>query len=183
MKKKPLAPRAWILWVSALHQLGIPGRCPQSKHPPGPGIDASRGSRPRAGPSCAVSRRSPTPHRAAPAAAISRRSITTPRRSGTGARGGAAVAAAARGPPRCAILALSRRRPSPPADPEGTPPPARALPKGHKKAERRTGGYSREAISSPTHPEPAAVVALMEPMRSRLAVSFRACRVCWSGLW
>lgn len=124
-----------------------------------------------------------TPHRAAPAAAISRRSITTPRRSGTGARGGAAVAAAARGPPRCAILALSRRRPSPPADPEGTPPPARALPKGHKKAEGRTGGYSREAISSPTHPEPAAVVALMEPMRSRLAVSFRACRVCWSGLW
>lgn len=34
-----------------------------------------------------------------------------------------------------------------------------------------------------THPEPAAVVALMELMRSRLAVSFRACRVCWSGLW
>lgn len=33
-----------------------------------------------------------------------------------------------------------------------------------------------------THPEPAAVVALMELMRSRLAVSLRACRVCWSGL-
>lgn len=140
MKKKPLAPRAWILWVSALHQLGIPGRCPQSKHPPGPGIDASRGSRPRAGPSCAVSRRSPTPHRAAPAAAISRRSITTPRRSGTGARGGAAVAAAARGPPRCAILALSRRRPSPPADPEGTPPARSGSAKGAQKSWRKDRG-------------------------------------------
>lgn len=32
-------------------------------------------------------------------------------------------------------------------------------------------------------PEPAAVVAWMELMRSRLAVSFRACSFCWSGLW
>lgn len=53
------------------------------------------------------------------------------------------------------------------------------------RAEQLPGGQELLPASLPprwTHPEPAAVVALMELMRSRLAVSFSACSVCWSGL-
>lgn len=34
-----------------------------------------------------------------------------------------------------------------------------------------------------SYPLPAAVVALMELMRSRVAMFLSACTVCWSGLW
>lgn len=55
----------------------------------------------------------------------------------------------------------------------------------HLAARDRAGVF---AVPAPpprasTHPEPAAVVAWMELMRRRLAVSFRACSFCWSGLW
>lgn len=174
MKKKPLAPRARILWVSALHQLGIPGRCPQSQqHPPAPGTDLSR-----AGPIRAASRRSPAPRRARGRHFPPERprSAPAPGRAATGRTGSSA--------PRLQPSPSLGAAPALPPTRRGSPLP---LPlglceRGAKKL-KEEGGCSRYAASSPAHPEPAAVVALMEPTRSRLAASFRACRVCWSGLW
>lgn len=65
-----------------------------------------------------------------------------------------------------------------PARPLPAPWPGRMKPRD-AGARPGLGGC---APASLTHPEPAAVVALMELMRSRLAVSFSACSVCWSGL-
>lgn len=138
MKKKPLAPRARILWVSALHQLGIPGRCPQSQqHPPAPGTDESRCCRPGRGrfvpqaaedPRRARGRHFPPEHpRSSPAPGVPTE----------------------RGPPRHASRPRSpRRRPSPPADPEGTslPCPLGLCERGAKKL-KEEGGCTRQAAS------------------------------------
>lgn len=64
--------------------------------------------------------------------------------------------------PAASLAAASCTNPWRPRPPR-TAPPARPEPRAH--------------------PEPAAVVAWMELMRRRLAVSFRACSFCWSGLW
>lgn len=151
MKKKPLAPRAWILWVSALHQLGIPGRCSQSQHPPGPGIDASRGSRPRAGPSCAVSRRSPTPHHTAPrprppfpAGASPRRAAPVPGHAG-----------ARPWPPLHGVLRAVPSSPSPGAAPalpptrRGPPRPLGLCQRGTKKLKEGQGATPERQSPTP----------------------------------
>lgn len=81
----------------------------------------------------------------------------------------------------------SARSPGPARVPANGPRPRR-LPRGafgqrdlQPSPPRRP--LHRRAGRALTHPEPAAVVAWMELMRRRLAVSFRACSFCWSGLW
>lgn len=175
MKKKPLAPRAQILWFPVLHQLSIPGLSPshnslRDRGPSWPGRGGlCRGAPGRHFPMCQLRIRGCGARRARPAAPHPH----APGRAGSGPsdRGSAP------GAPESVRAAGARHSPSQHRPEAGCSPAMR---------ERGSGVRPRLGRCTPaslTHPEPAAVVALMELMRSRLAVSFSACSVCWSGLW